>query len=72
MESEVIEGAIAGDLRAYAERLASGDEELLDDGETASAGAFVGEQLRRIISAPCVKARPSASCVYRWAGQRAR
>jgi superfamily II DNA or RNA helicase len=48
MESEVIEGAIAGDLRAYAERLASGDEELLDEGETES-GAFVGEQLRRII-----------------------
>ena len=48
MESEVIEGTIAGDLRAYAERLASGDEELLDEGETES-GAFVGEQLRRII-----------------------
>jgi hypothetical protein len=48
MESEVIEGAIAGDLRAYADRLASGDEELLDQGETES-GAFVGEELRRII-----------------------
>ena len=48
MESEVIEGTIAGDLRAYADRLASGDEELLDEGETES-GAFVGEQLRRLI-----------------------
>ena len=48
MESEVIEGTIAGDLHAYADRLASGDEELLDEGETES-GAFVGEQLRRII-----------------------
>jgi len=48
MESEVIEGAIAGGLRAYADRLASGDEELLDEGE-AESGAFVGEQLRRLI-----------------------
>lgn len=48
MGSEVIEGTIAGDLRAYADRLASGDEELLDEGETES-GAFVGEQLRRLI-----------------------
>lgn len=48
MESEVIEGALAGDLRAYADRLASGDEELLDESE-AESGAFVGEQLRRLI-----------------------
>ncbi len=48
MESGVIEGAIAGELRAYAQRLADGDEELLDEGE-AESGAFVGEHLRRLI-----------------------
>ncbi len=47
MESEVIEG-ITSDLHSYAERLASGDEDLLDEAESES-GAFVGEQLRRII-----------------------
>jgi hypothetical protein len=46
MESEVIEGIIS-DLQSYADRLASGDEELLDEAESES-GAFVGEQLRRI------------------------
>jgi len=48
MESDVIEGTIAGELHAYADRLAAGDEDLLDEGE-AESGAFVGEQLRRII-----------------------
>ena len=47
MESEVIEG-ITSDLHSYAERLASGDDGLLDEAESES-GAFVGEQLRRII-----------------------
>jgi superfamily II DNA or RNA helicase len=48
MESEVIEGTIAEELRAYAQRLASGDESLLDEGEVES-GAFVGEHLRRLM-----------------------
>jgi len=48
MESEVIEGTLAGELRAYADRLAAGDEDLLDESETES-GAFIGEQLRRLI-----------------------
>jgi hypothetical protein len=52
MESEVIEGATADaithDLRAYADRLVAGEPELLDAAEGES-GAFVGEQLRRII-----------------------
>lgn len=48
MESEVIEGSLARDLQAYAERLADGDPELLDEQESDS-GAFVGEQLRRLI-----------------------
>lgn len=48
MESDVIEGTVAGELRAYAERLAAGDETLLDEAETES-GAFVGEQLRRLV-----------------------
>lgn len=61
MESEVIEGTIAGDLRAYADRLASGDEELLDEGETES-GAFVGEQLRRVIDRAVREGEASASC----------
>jgi superfamily II DNA or RNA helicase len=48
MESEVIEGTIARELHAYADRLANGDEELLDESEDES-GAFVGERLRRLI-----------------------
>lgn len=48
MESEVIEGELEQELRAYADRLAEGDETLLDDAERES-GAFVGEQLRRLI-----------------------
>ncbi len=48
MESEVIESDIERELRTYAERLADGDAELLDEGEVES-GAFVGEQLRRLL-----------------------
>lgn len=47
MESEVIEG-LAEEMRAYAERLVEGDEGLLDEAEEES-GAFVGEELRRMI-----------------------
>lgn len=54
MESEVIDGLdeIPGEddieLRNFAERLEAGDESLLDDAEEDS-GAFVGEELRRMI-----------------------
>jgi superfamily II DNA or RNA helicase len=47
MESQVIEGTLT-ELRSYAQRLADGDETLLDQAEDES-GAFVGEQLRRMI-----------------------
>jgi hypothetical protein len=47
MEAEVIEG-LEAELRNYAERLAEGDEELLDESEETS-GAFIGEELRRLI-----------------------
>jgi superfamily II DNA or RNA helicase len=47
MEAEVIEG-LESELRHYAERLADGDEELLDESEETS-GAFIGEALRRMI-----------------------
>ncbi|MEX2193909.1 MAG: helicase-related protein [Thermoleophilaceae bacterium] len=47
MESQVIEG-LEVELRQYAERLAGGDEELLDEAEESS-GAFIGEELRRLI-----------------------
>jgi hypothetical protein len=48
MESEVIEGTLEDELRAYAERLAGEDVTLLEEAEEES-GAFVGEQLRRMI-----------------------
>jgi superfamily II DNA or RNA helicase len=48
MESEVVEGQIEDELRAFAERLVDGDEELLKEAEEDS-GAFVGEELRRLI-----------------------
>jgi Helicase conserved C-terminal domain len=51
MEAEVIEGleaALGNDLRQYATRLADGDEELLSESEETS-GAFIGEELRRMI-----------------------
>lgn len=54
MESDVIEDDGAGEqrafeeLRVYAERLAQGDAELLDQAEQES-GAFVGEHLRRLL-----------------------
>jgi hypothetical protein len=54
MESEVIEDGAAveqrayDELRVYAERLAGGDVELLDEAEQES-GAFVGEHLRRLL-----------------------
>lgn len=47
MESEVIEGMEA-ELRSFAERLADGDPELAREAEEDS-GAFVGEELRRMI-----------------------
>ena len=47
MEAEVIEG-LETQLRHYAERLADGDTELLDESEETS-GAFIGEELRRLI-----------------------
>lgn len=47
MEAEVIEG-LETQLRHYAERLVDGDVELLDESEETS-GAFVGEELRRLI-----------------------
>lgn len=51
MESEVIEGIeaeIEAELRNFAERLAGGDPELAREAEEDS-GAFVGEELRRLI-----------------------
>lgn len=51
MESEVVEGMeddIATDLRGFADRLVDGDDSLLQEAEEAS-GAFVGEELRRLI-----------------------
>lgn len=47
MEAGVIEG-LEIELRHYAERLAAGDEAVLDEAEETS-GAFVGEELRRMI-----------------------
>jgi superfamily II DNA or RNA helicase len=47
MEAEVIEG-LETELRHYATRLAEGDTELLDESEETS-GAFIGEELRRLI-----------------------
>jgi superfamily II DNA or RNA helicase len=47
MEAEVIEG-LETELRHYAARLADGDEALIDESEEAS-GAFIGEELRRMI-----------------------
>lgn len=57
MESEVIEGiesTIEAELRNFAERLASGDPELARDAEEES-GAFVGEELRRLIDRALVE-----------------
>ena len=46
MEVEVIEG-VESELRAYAERLAEGRLDLLEEeGESALSGAFLGEELR--------------------------
>jgi superfamily II DNA or RNA helicase len=47
MESEVIEG-VEAELHSFAERLAAGDPELAREAEEDS-GAFVGEELRRLI-----------------------
>jgi superfamily II DNA or RNA helicase len=47
MESEVIEG-LEAELHSFAERLAGGDPELTREAEEES-GAFVGEELRRLI-----------------------
>jgi superfamily II DNA or RNA helicase len=51
MEAEVIEGLeteLGNELRHYATRLADGDTELLTESEETS-GAFIGEELRRMI-----------------------
>jgi len=47
MESEVIEG-LEAELHSFADRLAAGDPELAREAEEDS-GAFVGEELRRLI-----------------------
>src|SRR5581483_615249 len=44
-EVEVLEGAAYEELRAYADRLAGGDPELLEQDQPAG-GAFAGEELR--------------------------
>jgi superfamily II DNA or RNA helicase len=49
MESAVIEGMELDELRAFADRLVEGDATLLDEAERES-GAFVGEELRRVIA----------------------
>jgi superfamily II DNA or RNA helicase len=46
MDAEVVEGTAFAELRAYADRLAGGDPELLEDDGGSSGGAFVGEELR--------------------------
>jgi superfamily II DNA or RNA helicase len=51
MEAEVIEGLeqeMEDELGNFAKRLVEGDEELLDEPEESS-GAFIGEELRRMI-----------------------
>ena len=49
MEVEVVDG-IETELRAYAERLAAGELDELDDEEDGSlSGAFLGEQLRALV-----------------------
>lgn len=47
MESEVVEG-VEAELHSFAERLAEGETDLLDEQEETS-GAFVGEELRRFV-----------------------
>lgn len=47
MESEVIEG-VEAELHSFAERLAAGDPGLAQEAEE-EAGAFVGEELRRLV-----------------------
>ncbi|HEY6551633.1 MAG TPA: helicase-related protein [Solirubrobacterales bacterium] len=57
MESEVIEGIeaeIEAELRNFAERLAAGDPDLAKEAEEDS-GAFVGEELRRLIDRALVE-----------------
>jgi hypothetical protein len=46
MDAEVVEGAALEELRAYADRLASGDPELLEQDQSTGGGAFAGEELR--------------------------
>lgn len=48
METEVIEG-VESELRAYAERLAEGDESLLEQTVNDGTGAFAGEEFRAIL-----------------------
>ncbi|MGH2763201.1 MAG: helicase-related protein [Thermoleophilaceae bacterium] len=50
METEVIEGVVHEELRAYADRLVAGEVDLTDEGETEEAsGAFIGEELRAML-----------------------
>ncbi|HEX6349160.1 MAG TPA: helicase-related protein [Candidatus Dormibacteraeota bacterium] len=46
MDAEVVEGAALEELRAYADRLAGGDPELLEQDQSTGGGAFAGEELR--------------------------
>lgn len=64
MESQVIEG-LEEELRHYAGRLASGDEELLDEQEEAS-GAFIGEELRRLIDRAAVEGEVERVLALPW------
>jgi superfamily II DNA or RNA helicase len=45
---EQLEGQVYADLASFAERLADGDESLLDEGDDAG-GSFVGEHLRALL-----------------------
>jgi superfamily II DNA or RNA helicase len=46
MDAEVVEGAALAELRAYTDRLAGGDADLLEPDGPAAGGAFAGEELR--------------------------
>jgi hypothetical protein len=48
LENPVIEG-IESELRTYADRLAEGDETLLDEGDAGMGGPATGEELRALV-----------------------
>lgn len=64
MEAEVIEG-LESELRHYAQRLADGDEELLTESEETS-GAFVGEELRRMIERALAEGEVERALALPW------